>query len=173
MDDADGYIYLLRDPVVGYKFGKTVDFQRRLSQYRSHNPNIEFIACKVVNDMDWAESELLGYVKRKRLGKLNVGNEWFELNPKAEKIWDNFWVDNPHFCNQEEEISTLGKLQWFFDIGFVLYSVYLLFVSPWWVPVIWIARFGIPMTWACLTNTKEDWEKLGVTEDTPFWPKLW
>ena len=85
MDDADGYIYLLRDPAVGYKFGKTVDFQRRLSQYRSHNPNIEVIACKVVNDMDWAESELIGYVKRKRLGKLSVGNEWFELNPRAEK----------------------------------------------------------------------------------------
>ena len=105
--------------------------------------------------------------------KLNVGNEWFELNPKAEKIWDKFWVDNPHFCNQEEEISTLGSLQGFFDIGLVLYSVYLLLVSPWWIPAIWIARFGIPMGWAFLTNTKEDWEKLGVTEDTPLFPKLW
>jgi len=68
------YVYIIKSNL-DYKIGYTTNYDKRLQNYKTHNPNISTI-CVIESNMAYnCESYL-----KERFRKNNINGEWFDLN---------------------------------------------------------------------------------------------
>lgn len=70
-----GYVYMIGSG--GYtKIGKTQDIAKRIDQYMTHNPNIDFFFARACENMDQTEAYLLDEFANNKTGS----RDWFLLD---------------------------------------------------------------------------------------------